>query len=79
MICASNLLGYLRVLDKENEQKLGGPRPGPRPRLMVLASRAAGILGKGVWGIALCVTKQQLFFISLTHRPSNVRVLVLLN
>lgn len=77
MICASNLLGYMRVLDKENEQKLGGPRP--RPRLIVLASRAAGILGKGVWGIALRVTKQQLFFISLTHRPSNVRVLVLLN
>lgn len=75
MICASNLLGYLRVLVKENEQKLGGPRP----RLMVLASRAAGILGKGVWGIALGVTRQQLFFISLTHHPSNVRVLVLLN
>lgn len=44
MICASNLLGYLRVLDNENEQKLGGLRP----RLMVLASRAASILGKGV-------------------------------
>lgn len=55
MICASNLLGYLRVLGKENEQKLGGPRP----RLMVLASRAAGILGKGVWGIALGVARQQ--------------------
>lgn len=44
MICASSILGYLRVLDNENEQKLGRLRP----RLMALASRAAGILGKGV-------------------------------